>query len=41
MALVGVTSSIYQVFHLLGLANAFQFFADREEVLKFLEENSK
>lgn len=41
MALVGVTSSILQVFHLLGLSNAFQFFSDREEALKSYEESSK
>ncbi|XDD44575.1 STAS domain-containing protein [Leptospira sp. WS60.C2] len=41
MALVGVTSSILQVFHLLGLSNAFQFFSDREEALKSFEEPSK
>lgn len=41
MALVGVTSSILQVFHLLGLSNAFQFYADREEALKSFEEPSK
>lgn len=33
MALVGVTNSILQVFHLLGLSNAFQFFAERQEAL--------
>ncbi|MCG6149544.1 STAS domain-containing protein [Leptospira levettii] len=41
MALVGVTSSILQVFHLLGLSNAFQFFSDREDALKSFEEPSK
>ncbi|WP_246047478.1 STAS domain-containing protein [Leptospira ilyithenensis] len=41
MALVGVTSSIFQVFHLLGLSNAFQFFPDRDEALKSLEDSSK
>ncbi|MCZ8344577.1 MAG: STAS domain-containing protein [Leptospira sp.] len=41
MALVGVTSSILQVFHLLGLSNAFQFFQDREEAIKSYEESSK
>ncbi|TGL62498.1 STAS domain-containing protein [Leptospira jelokensis] len=40
MALVGVTSSILQVFHLLGLSNAFQFYPDREEALKSFEEPS-
>jgi anti-anti-sigma factor len=41
MALVGVTSSILQVFHLLGLSNAFQFYSDREDALKSFEEPSK
>ncbi|MCU0825216.1 MAG: STAS domain-containing protein [Leptospira sp.] len=41
MALVGVTSSILQVFHLLGLSNAFQFYQDREEAIKSYEESSK
>ncbi|WP_246051958.1 STAS domain-containing protein [Leptospira idonii] len=41
MALVGVTSSILQVFHLLGLSTAFQFFNEKEEALKHFEETSK
>ncbi|MDF3819957.1 STAS domain-containing protein [Leptospira sp. 96542] len=40
MALVGVTSSILQVFHLLGLSSAFHFFSDREEALKSFEGTS-
>jgi anti-anti-sigma factor len=41
VALVGVSSSIAQVFHLLGLSGAFQFYDTRTDALKYFEESSK
>jgi len=41
VALVGVSSSIAQVFHLLGLSGAFQFYDTRKEAIQYFEENSR
>ncbi|GBF51898.1 sugar kinase and antagonist of anti-sigma factor [Leptospira ryugenii] len=41
VALVGVSSSIAQVFHLLGLSGAFQFFESRPEAFQYFEGKNK
>ncbi|MCZ8156880.1 MAG: STAS domain-containing protein [Leptospira sp.] len=40
MALVGVSSSISQVFHLLGLSGSFQFFETRQDATSHFNQNS-
>ncbi len=40
VVLVGVSSSIAQVFHLLGLSGAFLFHENRAEALKYFQESS-
>jgi anti-anti-sigma factor len=40
VVLVGVSSSIAQVFHLLGLSGAFLFHENRAEALNYFQESS-